>query len=393
MKYWWRKMFYYRYRPGNELSIKELIYNELYFASRAECNDPYEGKIFATFEKNEVAWNNLICLALLDNNVIKNDNTEYLIKKVISFYTNKSPMHFEEFINISEDEFLSISENPFEKIILKYIFLAIRQYVFIYMVDERYFVSFSKQRDINLMWAHYANNHRGFCLIFRSIDGKIKHWKKAPFVYHTPNSFTQQMSIIAPESFEIKDIEYIAEPKNLDGFTYFPQYVLNKAFSQKEEEKILNDREKIYLQKHATWSYEEESRIILKSGPSWYAKQQLSLSPHQRLFHYEPIHLAGIIIGVNMPQEQRCRIEEIMEEKTRRQYESLEKEFIVYDLAIFEEKLSETKIKPEIVPCKIYGSGAIIDKKDKEFSYRYKRWEEGYVKKYYADRIEEIQLK
>ena len=37
-------MLYYRYRSGSELSVKELIYDELYFASRAECNDPYEGK-------------------------------------------------------------------------------------------------------------------------------------------------------------------------------------------------------------------------------------------------------------------------------------------------------------------------------------------------------------
>ena len=46
-------MLYYRYRSGSELSIKELIYDELYFASQAECNDPYEGKIFAVLEKNE----------------------------------------------------------------------------------------------------------------------------------------------------------------------------------------------------------------------------------------------------------------------------------------------------------------------------------------------------
>ena len=67
------------------------------------------------------------------------------------------------------------------------------------------------------------------------------------------------------------------------------------------------------MQKHATWYYEEESRIILQNGISWLVGEQLSLSPHQRLFHYDPIHLAGIIVGVNMPQEQRCRIEEIME--------------------------------------------------------------------------------
>ena len=57
-------MFYYRYRPATELAIKELIYDEMYFASEAECNDPYEGKIFARFEKDEGRWNRLINCAL-----------------------------------------------------------------------------------------------------------------------------------------------------------------------------------------------------------------------------------------------------------------------------------------------------------------------------------------
>ena len=392
MKYWWRKMFYYRYRPGSELSIKELIYDELYFASRAECNDPYEGKSFAVFEKDKKAWDNLIRLALIK---CKIPLKEKLTKKIVEFYFNKSPIYFDQFVNTSEDEFLSIETDIREKIFLKHIFTCIKKHVLLYKPEEQYFVSFSRRPDINLMWAHYANNHRGFCLIFRSIDGKInqnKYWKKAPFVYPTPNSFSPQVSFSAFESFKIKDVEYVTDTKSYDGFIYFPPYEKNKPLNIEGKKVITNDREKIYLQKHATWYYEEESRIILQNGISWLVGEQLSLSPHQRLFHYDPIHLAGIIVGVNMPQEQRCRIEEIMEEKARRQYECLDKEFIVSDLVMLEEKLSETNREPEIVPCKIYGSGALIDKQDKEFSCRYKRWEDGYVFKY-TDRTEEIQLK
>ena len=386
-------MFYYRYRSGSELSIKELIYNELYFASRAECNDPYEGKVFAIFEKNETAWNNLIRLALRNNAIVTN-STEYLIEKVVSFCIDQSPVLFEQFINMSEEEFLVIAKNEFERPILKLMLAVVKQYVLLYKPEERYFASFSKKPDINLMWAHYANNHQGFCLIFRPVDDKInqsKLWKKAPFVHFTADSFSKQMSFIAPESFEIKDVEYVSKPKYSDAFTYFPPHVIGKEFSAEEEKEILNAREKIYFQKHSTWKYEEEARIILQGGKPWLAMKQLSLSPHQRLFHYDSIHLAGIIVGVNMPQVQRFRIEEIMAEKARRQYESLEKEFIVSDLVLFEEKLSETNRKPKVVACKIYGSGTTIDKKAKDFSYRYKRWEDGYAFKH-TDRIKEIQL-
>jgi hypothetical protein len=199
------------------------------------------------------------------------------------------------------------------------------------------------------------------------------------------------MSFAIPDSFEIKAVEYVTDPKYADGFTYFPKAVIGKEFSQEQIKAILNDREKIYLQKHSAWEYEEESRVVLQGGISWLAMEQLSLSPHQRLFHYDPIHLAGIIVGVNMPQEQRRKIEEIMAEKARRQYESLDKEFIVSDLVMFEEKLSETNRVPKIDPCKIYGSGTIIDRKDKGFSYRFERWNDGYALKY-NDKIEEIRL-
>lgn len=386
-------MFYYRYRSGSELSIKELIYDELYFASRAECNDPYEGKVFAVFEKNQTAWNNLIRLAL-SGNAIVNKNTEYLIEKVVSFCISKSPILFEQFINISEEEFLGIAKNEFERTVLKFMLAVIKQYVLLYKPEERYFASFSKKPDINLMWAHYANYHRGFCLIFRPVDGKInqgKLWRKTQFGYSTTNSFSPHMSFAIPDSFEIKDVEYVTNPKCADGFTYFPKSIIGREVTQDQKEKIVNDREKIYLQKHSAWEYEEESRVLLSSGISWLAREQLSISPHQRLFHYDLIHLAGIIVGVNMPQEQRFRIEEIIAEKAKRQYESLEKEFIVSDLVLFEEKLSETNRNPKVVACKIYGSGTTFDKKDKDFSYRYKRWEDGYAFKH-TDRIEEIQL-
>ena len=60
---------YYRYRSGSELSIKELIYDELYFASREECNDPYEGKTFATFSKDK----DLIISQSIGKDILVND--------------------------------------------------------------------------------------------------------------------------------------------------------------------------------------------------------------------------------------------------------------------------------------------------------------------------------
>ena len=233
-------MFYYRYRSGSELSIKELIYDELFFASRAECNDPYEGKIFAVFEKNEYAWNNLIRLALRS---FRSKLKEDLVKRIVTFYIEKSPILFEQLIDISEKEFLGLGKNTSEKNLLKETLVLLKRYILLYKPEERYFASFSKKPDINLMWAHYANYHKGFCSIFRPISGKInqsKLWKQTQFVYSTPNSFSPQMSFAIPESFEIKDVEYLTEPKYFDGFNYFPRLAIENAFIKNGKEQIMS---------------------------------------------------------------------------------------------------------------------------------------------------------
>ena len=109
------------------------------------------------------------------------------------------------------------------------------------------------------------------------------------------------------------------------------------------------------------------------------------------------INIRSILLRNKKPPRQRSRtskrfrIEEIMAEKADKLYKSREKEFIISDLVLFEEKLSETNRKPEVVACKIYGMGEVLDRNAKEFSRRYKKWKDGYALRY-SDRIEEIQL-
>lgn len=385
-------MLYYRYRSGSELSLKELIYDELYFASSSECNDPYEGKVFAILEKNQEFWNNLIRLAL---KYYVSDVTEYLIKKIIAFYVDKAPIYFDQFVNTSEDEFLSIGKDEVEKRLLKNMLESIKQYAFVYMPAEQYFASFSRKPDNFLMWSHYANNHSGFCLVFRSIDGKIRqsrNWKKTKLSYTTPHSFSPKITFDIPDSFEIKDVEYVITPKYLNGFMCFPMAVTGDIYSATETEEFRTDREKIYWQKHSVWDYEEESRVVLSSGIPWLAGERLSLSSYQRLFHYESTQLVGIIIGTKMSNEQRKKIEQIISEKVSRWYIDTEGERIISDFVLFEEKLSETNREVEIIPCKIYGGAKPISRNDKNFDKYFEEWKAGHAIKFVDNRAEKIQL-
>lgn len=386
-------MLYYRYRSGSELAIKELIYDELYFASREECNDPYEGKTFAVLEKDQQLWNNLIRLAL---KFYANDVTEYLIKRIIAFYVDRAPMYFDEFVNTPEEEFLCIGKDALEKRVLKNMLESIKQFALVYMPSEQYFASFSRTDDNFLMWSHYANNHRGFCLVFRSIEGKIQQsrtWKRTQLSYITPNSFSPKMSFALPDAFEIRDIEYVETPEYLNGFMCFPAAVAKGKYTQSEMEEFQVKQSKTYWQKHTVWDYEKESRLVLSSGISWLAGERLSIPAHQRLFHYESTQLVGIVVGARTSKEQRQRIEQIVAEKVDRWYVNSEGERIISNFVLFEEHLSETNRNVEIVPYKIYGSVKPIEKNDKDFDRLYNNWQEGWALKFVGNGAEKIQLK
>ncbi len=60
-------MLYYRFRTFSELTLKELLYNEMYFASPEECNDPFDSKTFYTFPSDKYRWSKLILLAFCNS--------------------------------------------------------------------------------------------------------------------------------------------------------------------------------------------------------------------------------------------------------------------------------------------------------------------------------------
>ena len=86
-------MFYYRYRPYSELSMKELMYDEIYFSSSEESNDPYEGKIFFQFDKSEEKWKRLLDCAWRE---FKKEKLETVKEVFCQYLTEKSPITFQE---------------------------------------------------------------------------------------------------------------------------------------------------------------------------------------------------------------------------------------------------------------------------------------------------------
>lgn len=387
-------MFYYRYRPATELAIKELIYDEMYFASEAECNDPYEGKIFARFEKDEGRWNRLINCALSTFPGIS--AFKYIEQKISKYFFDKSPLYIDDVLNEPLEEFLKIADNDIERIVYKNLLNQIKEYVTLYIPPEKYFVSFSKNCNNTLMWAHYASNHCGHCLIFRVSDQKIYQspmWKRKSLNYTTPRSFSPKMSFGIDDSFTLRDITYIDEPEYVDAFLCFPAAVYGNTVAEKEVKKFREKFNNTYFQKHIAWKYEEETRILLSSGISWLAGQKLSATSHQRLFHYDSTQLVGIVLGAKMPTQQKSRIEEIVEEKVERWYTGQMCDKTISNFVIFEERLSTSDRETNIVPVKIFDGITFIDKHDKNFDQKYYSWKEGEAIHFYGtNKAEKVKI-
>lgn len=372
-------MLLYRYRPFSELSMKELIYDEIFFASTSECNDPYEGKAFAKLDGNRDAWDRLIRAAIASHPAAKFD---YLVRNIVDYFTAKSPLFIDELLDTTADEIAKIGNDKIEMAIYPKMLEHIKQYVKLYIPTERYFVSFSKQNNKMLMWSHYAGNHRGYCLVFRIADRKLHQspfWKRTNISHDTPNGVASHTSFQIEDSFLMKDIEYVSEPQYMDGFLCFPRNVVGYDPAPDVLDKHMRDFNNVYLQKHSVWEDEKEVRILLSSGTSWFAGERLSLSPHQRLFHYDSTQLVGIIFGAKMPNDQRKRIKEIISEKVARWYSNRTDEMTISDFVFFEERLSESNRDVCIEPIEMLSVSTYIKKDAPEFDRLYQKWKDGWA--------------
>ena len=372
-------MLYYRYRPGTSLSMKELIYDEMYFSSVSECNDPYEGNLFAVFEKTPEYWERLIKQAL--SKEFQEEHSS-LVQSIINHCIEISPISVKDFLSLNCDDFnikLGVddtcsTEQATKTFILNKAIEVIKHSIEVHALEEHYFVSFSKSRDNLLMWSHYANNHKGYCLVFRPVENKImqhRFWLKTGFAYDTPNSsLSPKMEFNFPEKgFPIHDIEYSDEPINKQkAFLLFPN-VVYPEHPPKEIDAAYHSLVNAFLRKHTVWNCEEEVRLLISGGIQLMARQILRLSKHQRLFHYDPSQLVGIILGARMPEEQKSQIEEIIQQK-------LNVHGLSFGFVIFDARLSTNTVKIEVTPVRILYPTEKIDKKHASFNMKWQTWEE-----------------
>ncbi|MFC0575366.1 DUF2971 domain-containing protein [Paraburkholderia solisilvae] len=124
--------FLYKYRTGNEIFLDRLIvHNELYFASRDQFNDPFDARCHMLYEGTG-AQKRARFQKLMKDNHASLKQREALARVFFD------PLEAAKHAQLSFDQ----------------------------VADRIGIYSFTENPRSLLMWAHYANEHKGICLQF-----------------------------------------------------------------------------------------------------------------------------------------------------------------------------------------------------------------------------------
>jgi len=371
-------MHYYKYRPPQQIYFKELLYNELYFTHGEECNDPYDSKAFFLFEKNLQKWERLFNFLALD---VSNPKTKKLTESLAPLFFEQSPMSFHEMyaneilkrlsrVQVSGTDGNAITLQDYVRLIIKS-----------YMPPTNYFVSFSRVNNEPLLWSHYADSHRGYCLIFKAIDGGLRQdqgRKKTSIQMHTPfGVLSQNTSFSIPNEFKFEPITYISNIEPMDAFMCFPDAVWNEGKREVNIEEFISSRRKYLFQKAKGWSYEKESRVCFEQVAPWLSRKQYEFSPHERLLYYDPTQLVGIVLGAKISEHHENQLYGLIKEHQDRLSDERPYRRVIFDFALFRSHLTDNRRVMDIRPESMFSLSKQINKGDKDFQSRLDSWERG----------------
>lgn len=360
-------MLYYRYRPFSELTVKELLYDELFFASAEECNDPYEGFPFIVFEPDREKWGALLQFAWGNSKAF----ADKYLNTFVDYLCQQGKINLRKLSSLSFAE-LAQGKSLEEILIFSHYAQKLRYCVDSYTFQKKYFVSFSRKRDEYLMWSHYADQHRGICLIFRpdknSLRQRLDSVRNRICIGQVTESIGNQ--------FHFRDVVYNEKTQPVDGFDYFPADICKRFSFASEEERInfVESKESYFLEKSRCWEYEQEVRLLLPAPSGWVAGK-IEYSKNQRLFHYDPTQLVGIIFGSRTTDDAKNRIMEIVSDKQVMLAKNGDLKGSPNIFMFFQAKMSNFERQLEVVPIGGNFAGDFIKPEMPSFKNFYRRWE------------------
>ncbi len=233
----------YKFRSWSDPIHKRwLTERQVYFASPAQFNDPFDCAINYRYD-------------LLSN--------EEKFEKYISFLKKEKSQLSEEELKEEAKKWMS------ERLLEKEALLENNKKIIRDMVYTKVGVlSLTKTKKPVLLWSHYSDNHKGFCIgynreiLIQDFMKKYNDYKKMVF-YEIDIKYSETYPIIIPKK-DITPTEYISKP--------------------------LSTKAKF-------WEYENEKRILLLGG-----SREITTVPAEAI--------SEVIMGCKMPDRDQIKIGE-----------------------------------------------------------------------------------
>jgi Protein of unknown function (DUF2971) len=236
-------MVLYKFREWSDGNHRRMLTNsEIYFSSSLQFNDPFDRGLPPRYDR-------------LSNEQL----TPYITRHLDRHEEGLSPSERQR--RIREVHVNRPFDDP------KY-----RKYVAEKQYAKHGIFSISRTRDNNLLWSHYAESHKGFCVGFNKprlqeyLNSQCK--TAGPVIELYPVKYQHDYPVLIPD---------------LDG----------------DDEKYMADGISI---KSKVWEYEEEVRCISMFKSNWALELDVSL-------------FEQVILGAEMPADNCAQITELVKDK------------------------------------------------------------------------------
>lgn len=370
-------MLYFRFRPSGELSVKEILYDELFFVSSRECNDPFDGHSFLSFAADQERWTGLIELSWRGIDFAGKDE---LRQKLAEQLTHRAPLPYSAVCELNFGEIVAGIKPQTRGLTSIALGRSIKRCIDLYEPRRPYFVSLAKTSSNALMWSHYASKHEGHCLIFKAIDGQLAQCprrSRSNVKRTTTKGLAANVQSSVPTGFSFEDVRYEDATPAGDAFASFPAAVSRQRLEEEERLALHRELRSRVLTKHTCWSYEEESRLILYPPMSWLFGEPVELSREERLLHFRPTQLVGMVLGARMPKEQRERLTALVRSRAQQVASDLGTPCAYLPFVLFQAELPHDRRDVNIVPKHIFSIHREIAADDAAFASELQAWQEG----------------
>ncbi|HAY3550825.1 DUF2971 domain-containing protein [Elizabethkingia meningoseptica] len=340
----------YRYRPLSEFLFKELYYQEIYFASYYELNDPLDlsARIdFFSKDKNEVEY--LLYFIVKSQYYFEVEERKLINNKWIELYNNHDKKSYlidsilsrlellsESKKNIWVSDIIILFEELFSSQNINFNSFSFRRKIdglTNKFLKNSYVSCFSETNNNILMWSHYASKHSGICLEFRSDYVLSFPYEKTQKRTLDIEKYKQKFSEWDCKRFifwdKITKVSYCEEVPYINFYEFAPVFEneydcdligLSKSWTHKYAIKL----QSLFSTKTKYWEYENEWRTIeINFDDQKY--------PEERIRHYPIEALSGVYFGLNTPEHIKQRIYKIFYLKNK-------------EIEFFESKLNEANL-------------------------------------------------